>query len=105
MHLLGGCRRTVADFPYGKIVQRDDMNVSLLFRAAYSIYDISNEDGTIRLGGAAFEGMLGLQYRQEIGENSALVFEGGKTMISLPGGAPRVTSSRMEFTLSYRFFL
>jgi len=107
-HLLGGSRRVSTDLGYAEIVHREPYNFSLLFRVAYSHFNASPRlNPTVEevVNGSAFESMAGIQFRQDIGERSALALEGFLTVSSLPATSERVKTNRMEFILSYRFFL
>jgi hypothetical protein len=110
LHLLGGSRKTQSDLAYVTSVYRDPYNVSLIARVSLSKFNVSPRVPDPNnpfdfYNGSTFEIMGGLQYRQDTSERSAFVFEVFTTFLSIAAGNERVTTSRTEFDISYRFFL
>ena len=104
-HLMGGARYLAEDLGFARIVRRNPYNLSFGARVGYNIIEYSNADNSKNVNGAMFEVMMGIQFRQDISENSAIALEYYMTMLSLPANNPLVTIKRTAILLSYRFFL
>ncbi len=104
-HLMGGSRYIAEDMGFARIVRRNPFNLSFVSRVGYNLIEYANVDNSKNVTGAMFEVMMGIQFRQDIGENSAIALEYLMTMMSLPANNPLVTSKRTAILLSYRFFL
>ncbi len=104
-HLLGGARRLVDDNPTFQVVKRNSYNLSVVLSGGYFHYEVSDALGINSVIGSTFESLIGLQYRTDISENGAIVVELGNTLLAFPASADHTKTSRMEFGVSYRFFL
>jgi len=104
-HLMGGSRYLVEDLGFSRITRRNAYNLSFVARLGYNVIELSNTDVSKTVAGAMFEVLMGIQFRQDIGENSAIALEYYMDMMSLPATTPQVTAKRTAILLSYRFFL
>lgn len=104
-HLMGGPRKIYEDLGFARVIRENPYNFSLVARIGYTIFEVANKDVSLLIRGATFETMFGIQFRQNIGEKSAIALEYLMDMMSLPANAPAVTCKRTAILLSYRFFL
>lgn len=104
-HLMGGSRRVKQDLGFVRFVRENPYNLSLVGKVGYTLIDVNNPELLQKISGHVFETMVGIQFRQNIGEKSAIALEFLTDMLTLPATAPQVTCKRTVILLSYRFFL
>ena len=104
-HIMGGSRRVKQDLGFVRFVRQNPFNLSLVGRIGYTLIDVNGPELLQKISGHVFEAMVGIQFRQDIGEKSAIAFEFLTDMLTLPATAPQVTCKRTVILLSYRFFL
>lgn len=104
-HLMGGARRTKQDLGFVRFERKNPYNFSLIARVGYTMFDVADKELFVKISGHTFEAMVGIQFRQDIGEKSAIAFEFFTDMLTLPATAPQVTCKRTAILLSYRFYL
>ena len=104
-HLMGGARYLAEDMGFARTVRRNPYNLSLGARVGYNLVEYAISDNSQTINGAMFEVLMGIQFRQDIGENTAIALEYFMTMLSLPATNPLVTMKRSAILLSFRFFL
>lgn len=107
-HLFGGSRRIRNDYVNIETIGHEAYDVSIGARAGFQKYSASSKDNlgdAVNANGSVFETMIGLQYRQDIGENTAISVEFFYTAFSLSASLDQLTSSEMLTLFSLRFFL
>lgn len=103
-HVIGGVRRIEVGAK-GKFhqVSQSKMNLSLSLREGLFSYEASNKKTTAtELAGATFETRGGVEYRRDLGENSALTVELISTLFSVRASRERIEPVMTELLMGYR---
>ena len=105
-HILGGARRIVQTSEFATLATSNPYNLSLVGMGGMQHFSASEKDNTeVRIAGAIFEVVGGLQYRHDIGEESSLGLEVLQILITLPASVERLETTGTSFLFFWRIFI
>jgi hypothetical protein len=105
-HLIGGVRRLELGSK-GRLhqVSRSKTSLSLAIREGLFLYEAINKQTSVKdLNGTTLETKGGLEYRRDLGENSALTFDLMSTLFAVRISVDRVEPVMAELLFGYRAF-
>ena len=104
-HLLGGSRSLVAEYGQDRVISGDPYNFSLILQLNYQHYAAVAKAGGASLSGSLIGTAVGLEYRFDFSDHSAIAFDLLNSLVSFPASVERLSIKTTEFLVSWRFFI